>query len=100
MLQEGGIGVPKDEAREVELYRKACDGGYPQACARLGLAYFKGELGLSEDAAKAKPLLEKGCSGGITQACGPLAPPPEKELVPDAKPKAAPPPMKGDPAAK
>jgi hypothetical protein len=59
--------------RSRELYDKACSMGFAQACARLGLAYFKGDDLAGEDRDRAKPLLEKGCAGGIGPACGALA---------------------------
>ena len=31
-----GEGVKKDEPKAAELYKKACDSGYPLGCANLG----------------------------------------------------------------
>ena len=35
-LLELGQGVPRDSARAAALYRRACDGGYTPACAKVG----------------------------------------------------------------
>ena len=34
-VYEAGEGVPKDAARAVDFLKKACDGGFKQACERL-----------------------------------------------------------------
>jgi TPR repeat protein len=33
--ETGACGWPKDMAKAKEIYRKACDGGFRQSCARL-----------------------------------------------------------------
>jgi hypothetical protein len=80
-----------DSGRAESLYQKACDGGYPQACARLGLAYRGGDFG-TEDENRAKTFLQKGCAGGVAVACGALAPVPTttETVPPPPPPKPAP----------
>ena len=38
----GTVGVPRDEARAVELYRKACALGSTEGCANLQRMYTEG----------------------------------------------------------
>ena len=65
---ETGLGVAKNEARAVELYRQAADGGDPYAMLNLGLAYRYGRLGVEQDEKKAKAILKKAASGGVEGA--------------------------------
>lgn len=84
------VGQEGTDSRGAQaLYQKACDGGYPQACARLGLAYKTGDLG-TQDLERAKPLLAKGCAAGVTVACGALAPEPSETVAPPPPPKPPP----------
>jgi len=54
------------------LYQKSCDMGYPQACARLGFAYQRGDI-VRLNVEQAKVNLQKGCQAGINPACGALS---------------------------
>ncbi|HLM72876.1 MAG TPA: hypothetical protein VK459_09295, partial [Polyangiaceae bacterium] len=44
-----GAGVPKDEAKAVELYEKAGEMEHAAALQALAMAYMYGELGLKPD---------------------------------------------------
>jgi TPR repeat protein len=62
-----GEGVPKDEARGIELLRKSADGGYPAAQYQLGQRYLYG-LGLSRDRNRALVYLREAASDGDSRA--------------------------------
>jgi TPR repeat protein len=65
----GGRGMPKDEARAVQLFERACDGGSVMGCRALGLLYTDGSGGLTADAARARQLFERGCALGDQLSC-------------------------------
>ena len=65
---EIGRGIPKDQNKANQLYRKICDGGSMWGCAILGNSYEKG-LGVPKDLKKAKQLFRKACDGGYRDAC-------------------------------
>lgn len=54
--------------RAAEIAKKACDGGYPAACAHLGLLYSNGS-GVEQDDARATGLYEIACDGGDPAGC-------------------------------
>jgi TPR repeat protein len=66
-----GAFVPQDKDKAVELFERACAGGYAPACANLsqlaGL-YAQGS-GVPVDTARAAALYQKSCAGGVTEAC-------------------------------
>ena len=70
---EAGRGVAADPAQAAQLYGKACDGGYGNACNRLSVMVFRGTGGLAKDDARAVALLEKGCKLGDRGTCVVLA---------------------------
>lgn len=51
-----GHGMAPDAARGIQLREKACDGGYPIACAQLSLVHRMGSHGLPKNEAKADTL--------------------------------------------
>jgi hypothetical protein len=63
-----GVGVPRDAARSVTLFRKACSGGFLQGCGLLGVSYLAGQ-GVQVDAAMGREILEKACSSGNATSC-------------------------------
>jgi hypothetical protein len=63
-----GTGVAKDEARAVELFKKACDAGHAGGCSSLGVMYDEGR-GVAKDEAGAVELYWKACDGGDAQGC-------------------------------
>jgi TPR repeat protein len=67
-----GIGVPRDPAAGLALYKKSCEAGDNDACLSLAFQYMSGRDTPAEPA-KAVPLLRKACDGKIAQACGDLA---------------------------
>lgn len=54
--------------RAAEIAKKACDGGFPTACAHLGLLYATGS-GVEHDDARATGLYEIACDGGDAAGC-------------------------------
>ena len=54
------------------FYRRACDGGNPHGCLRLGHVYAYA-LGVDIEEKRASELYRKGCDAGYTLACGALA---------------------------
>lgn len=55
-----GEGVRQDKFKAVELYTKACDGGYALGCWSLGLMYEDGD-GVRQNYNKALELYGKAC---------------------------------------
>lgn len=53
LMYHGGLGLPRDEHRAVELYQKAAQGGYSPAQAYLVVGYEEGWFGLPQDSRKA-----------------------------------------------
>jgi len=43
IYRRGAVGVPRDEARAVELYRKACGLGSTEGCANVRSMYREGK---------------------------------------------------------
>lgn len=64
MYAEGKGGLPKDETKAVEFYRKASDQGNALAQNNLGFAYASGRGGLPKDDAKALELIQKSAEQG------------------------------------
>ena len=58
-----GWGVEADPAEAVRLYRSACDQGFYNACANLGVLYMKGE-GVERSPTKALRLFRDGVEAG------------------------------------
>ena len=69
-----GEDVPKDYAKAVTLFQKACDGGDMGGCSSLGWMYGNGH-GVAKDYAKAVTLYQKACKGGADDACKALQSP-------------------------
>jgi TPR repeat protein len=65
---EDGVGVTKDAAKGVELYRKACDGGSMRGCSALGVMCANG-TGVAKDETRAVELYRKACDGGLMRGC-------------------------------
>ena len=63
-LYRAGEGVPKDEAKAIDLYLQAAEQDYPPAIHFLADAYEKGVSGLEADPARAVAFLERGVALG------------------------------------
>jgi hypothetical protein len=66
--QEGTHGVDKDLAKAVELYDKACTGGWAIGCGSLAGLYMEGR-GVKKDPDKAQKLLTQSCDQGWPFGC-------------------------------
>lgn len=67
MMYRKGEGVPKDDAKAMELYQKAAAQGHAKAQYGLGWVYSYG-LGVSKDAAKAVEWYQKAAAQGNASA--------------------------------
>jgi TPR repeat protein len=68
VLNHSGLGgIPQDEGKAVEWYRKAAEQGDVQAQTRLGYMYGEGR-GVAKDEAKAVELYRKAAEQGNAQA--------------------------------
>lgn len=65
---EKGRGVPKDNARALELYSMAADQGYASALNELGFMHFQGGLGLPANPSKALEYFEKAADLRLPEA--------------------------------
>jgi uncharacterized protein len=63
--------VRKDDAKAVQLFQTACDGGEERSCTQLGLMNADG-TGVQRDGAKAFHLFQKACDGGEPKGCSEL----------------------------
>ena len=68
MLYDTGDGVPKDLARELALYDRACTLGMPRACYNLAVGLAEGTT-LPQDLPRAVALYQKACDTGYPRAC-------------------------------
>src|SRR5262249_19835863 len=59
-LYEKGLGVAKDAAQALSIYRSACDAGNPLACVHVGLMYERGR-GVEKDISRAQSLYSAAC---------------------------------------
>jgi TPR repeat protein len=66
-MTELGLGVPRDPAKAIELYKKAAAGGVVKAQLRLGEIYMHGDLA-PPDFARARSYLEKAAYRGNPRA--------------------------------
>jgi len=64
MHREGLCGLPRDEAKALELMRRSADLGFPEAIRRLGYYVMVGELGAIQDKEKAKLYMEDAAKRG------------------------------------
>lgn len=71
-LHFDGLGVPRDQAVAVELFRRAAEAGYEPAQTRVGYAYLTG-LGVEKDLSEARRWLEPAAEGGEALAMRQLA---------------------------
>ena len=62
-----GLGVKKYPAMAVHYFRKAADGGDPEAMFNLGYCYYNGN-GVAEDRAQARELWRKAADAGHAYA--------------------------------
>jgi|KBSMisStaDraftv2_1062788.scaffolds.fasta_scaffold1191868_2 hypothetical protein len=62
------MGVARDKAKAMALYKKACIGGEMTGCYDLGVCDQVG-CGVARDEAKAAALFQQACSGGVKGAC-------------------------------
>jgi TPR repeat protein len=71
-----GVGAPEDKDQAIQLFDRACKGGYGNACANLNILaglYARGD-GVPKDTARAAVLYQAACKGGVTAACGSSSP--------------------------
>jgi uncharacterized protein len=59
LFYERGLGVPQDEGKAVELYKRAAERGSAGACMALAHAYSNGRLGLARDNERASEYMAK-----------------------------------------
>jgi TPR repeat protein len=60
-LYDRGEGVPKDLAKELALYDRACKLDMPRACYNLAIGYEEGDL-LPKDLPRAAELYRGACT--------------------------------------
>jgi len=64
---QGLAGVPRNEAKAVELFEKAAAAGHTRARINLGILYLRGQ-GVTRDLVQARAWLEKAAAGSDAQA--------------------------------
>jgi len=64
---QGLAGVPRNEAKAVELFEKAAAAGHTRAQINLGILYLRGQ-GVARDLVQARAWLEKAAASGDPQA--------------------------------
>jgi TPR repeat protein len=67
-LTDGTHGLRRDPERAAQLFGKACDGGDPLGCSRLGLAHLAG-AGVPQDLELAASLVRFACYNNEYSAC-------------------------------
>jgi hypothetical protein len=67
LFREGKF-APRDEARAFAVESKACEAGYTQICANVGIAYTRGEV-TPVDMPRAIRILTQACKGGGSLSC-------------------------------
>jgi len=60
-----------NKKKAVDLYKKACNGGYMKGCNNLGVMHDKGD-GIKQDKKVAVDLYKKACDGGYVGSCNNL----------------------------
>jgi len=68
VILSNGLGVPKDSARAVTLFEKACGFGSGHGCSNAASHYKLGR-GVKRDTARVKELHAKACSLGLKKHC-------------------------------
>lgn len=68
VMNEVGVGVPRNIAKAVALYERACVAHNQRGCTNLGIARAQGLGGVADPAAGVR-LLEPACDGGDARAC-------------------------------
>ncbi len=69
LLARGAAGVPKDPAKAMRLYARACDDGGLEACVTLGERYATGQAPGGRDAKRAAAAYTKACEAGHQGSC-------------------------------
>ena len=64
-----GSGVDQDFDRAADLYRRACNRRYANACYGLAVLYEAG-TGVPRQPARAATLFQRACDLGHADACG------------------------------
>lgn len=68
LMYADGHGVPRDDAKAVELWHKAAGQGYAPAQFTLGFVYANGKKGVPKDEAKAAEWYQKAAEQGDARA--------------------------------
>jgi len=76
--------VPREPARALVAFDRACSGGIGSACSDAGLMHFNGD-GVPQDKQKGLGYLKKACDTGLAQACGWYAEMQRKEGAPPGR---------------
>ena len=61
---DGGLGLPVDHAKCIELFREAADLGFPSALHHFGNFHRNGDKGLEQNEEKALQYFEEAAEGG------------------------------------
>lgn len=66
-------GATGGSGRVVEDWSRACEAGWPQACAELGDMMFLGDGEIAKDVEAALPYLDRACRLGVPASCANLS---------------------------
>ena len=67
MLEQQGLGVPRNATRAAKTLETLCAEKVPEAC--IGLAQILQLTGFASDRVRAQTLLKSACDGGSAEAC-------------------------------
>jgi peptidoglycan hydrolase-like protein with peptidoglycan-binding domain len=67
VLYHQGLGVEKNEAYAIDLYKTAANSNHPEAQYNLGIAYIEG-IGVSQDVAVATHYFEQAAKNNVMEA--------------------------------
>lgn len=85
----GGLGVPQDSVKALELHRQACAAGVARSCTLQAELHATGPMGY-RDPAQANTLRQQACTAGDPLACEAMAEVVLDAGAPSAGDKAAP----------
>lgn len=66
---DNGTGVPRDDAKAVQLARGACDAGQQSACVIYARAMLFGDHGVTRDPKRTRELAAVACERGVAPGC-------------------------------